>query len=148
MDLQIPNNSRTTQIVKSVCNTLSCPVGVSEYYAGDMDCPVFLPPPPVHICLEEYLASWKGREIWLEAAPDTAVITLTSDGAQIESAGPESLVVPTFTDQELHCHYWVALEENAAKFTLHRDKELLQSMLEEAKKFGVTQAVGLYQQLG
>ena len=148
LDLQRPDLPEATEIARSVTAALPCPVGVSEYYAAELSCPVFLQPPPVHLCLEEYLASWKGREIWLEAAPDTAVITLTSEGAQIEAAQQESLAPPYFTDPSLHCHYRISLKENSAEFTLQRDMEQLQQLLKEAEKFGVTQAIGLYQQLG
>ena len=148
LDLQRRDMPETAQIARRITAALPCPVGISQHYAAELDCPVFLPPPPPHLCLEEHLAPWSGREIWLEAALDASVITLTSEGALIESADPEPLATPNFTDRQLHCRYRITLEEKAAKFTLHRDWEQLQAMLEEAENFGVTQAVGLYQQLG
>ena len=146
LDFQRPDIPETAAIAQEIIHTLPCPVGVTEPYAVDSATPVFLSP-PLHLCLEEYLAPWKGREIWLEAAVDTANITLTTEGAQITpSADPAENL--NFTDWQLHCRYQLELQENAAVFTLHRDSEQLHTMLAEAEKFGVTQAVGLYQQLG
>ena len=148
LDLQRRDVPETSKIARRITEALHCPVGVSPHYATELDCPVFLPPPPLHLCLQEYLSAWGDREIWLEADLDSSVITLTSEGAQLDSDEPESISVARFTDQQLHCRYGISLEDHAAKFTLYRDREQLQAMLEEAENLGVTQAVGLYQQLG
>ena len=68
MDLQIPNNPRTAEIVKCVTSALTCPVGVSEAYAGTLTCPVFVAP-PIYRTLEEYKTN---RPLWLEAFQETA----------------------------------------------------------------------------
>lgn len=148
LDLQRRNTAEAVTIVQQVTDALPCPVGVSECYGQDLECPVFLPPPPLHLCLEEYLEPWKNREIWLEAATDASVITLTAQGAHIEEAELCPLESPNFTDPQLYCRYQITLEENAARFTLQRDKEQLAEMLAHAEGLGVTQAIGLYQQLG
>lgn len=148
LDLQRRGEPEAVAIAQKVNDALPCPVGISECYAQDLECPVFLPPPPLHLCLEEYLEPWKDREIWLEAAMDASVITLTAEGAHIEEAELGTLESPNFTDLQLCCRYQITLEENTARFTLQRDREQLEGMFAQAESLGVTQAIGLYQQLG
>lgn len=148
MDFQRPDNWETAAVAKAAVQALPCPVGVSESYAKGLSCPVFLPPPPLDQPLDTYLSSWQGREIWLEAALDGAVITLTPEGAQTVPmthwAGSET----GHAEEALHCHYITQVEENQIRFTLFRSPEDIKAMLQEAAAQGVTQAVGLYQELG
>lgn len=148
LDFQRPDILETATVAKTLTETLRCPVGITEPYARNLDCPVFLPPPPLHAPLEEYLKTWQGREIWLEVAPDAETITVTADGALIEAAGTAQLETPVFEEQRLHCRYHTSVAEDRAVFSLVRDKAHIPGLLEDAKTLGVTQAVGLYQQLG
>ena len=147
LDLQRPNVQATADLVNALTDALPCPVGVTEYYARELNCPVFLPPPPLHMPLDVHLAPWKGREIWLEIATEAEMITVTADGAQTESAESAPLEAPVFEDQRLHCCYHTTVKEDRAVFSLLRDKDHLPGLLEAAEALGVTQAVGLYQQL-
>lgn len=144
LDLQRPGAS---EITKVLTRELPCPVGVTAAYAQELSCPVFLEPPPLHIPLREHLESWKGREIWLEAALEAEKITVDTQGSRVEPADISILDEPAFEEPELHCRYNIRLAENTAVFQLLRAREDLATLLEDAQKCGVTQAVGLYQQL-
>ena len=56
LDLQRPGESLTESIVDAVLSALPCPVAVSECYGRDLTCPVFLPPVPLLMSPEDYLA--------------------------------------------------------------------------------------------
>ncbi len=148
LDFQRPDQSQTAQIARTLCESLPCPVGVSEPYAKDLDCPIFLPPPPVQMPLKDYLKPWNGRQIWLETALVTETVTVTEDGSKFEAAQLTTLPEPHFTDENLHCNYHIECKPDAAVFTLMRNEAQLSALLEEAESLGVSLAVGLYQQLG
>lgn len=147
LDFQRPGEEETAALVKDIAAALPCPVGVSEPYARDLACPVFLPPVPPDTAVVDCLAPWTGREVWLEAALEGMVITLTPEGSY---ASPLPYAPPAesdHADRKLHCHYRIETDENA-RFTLFRTPEDLHALLDEASAFGVTRAVGLYQELG
>lgn len=148
LDFQRPDSSDAAKVARVLTQGLPCPVGISELYADVLDCPVFLPPPALHIPLDAHLSSWKGRRVWLEAATDAQTVTVTAQGSRFEPADVGNLDEPVFEDKALHCRYHTELTENAARFHMLRNKDELTALLAEAEKLGVTQAVGLYQQLG
>lgn len=126
---------------------LPCPLAVSEIYAKDVDCPVFLPPVPILTPVSEYLSPWKGREIWLEAALDGTKFTVTKDGSSQVPLHPADRPACPLEDGALHCHYSIEATRTKAEFTLRRTTADLNMLLAEAEKMGVTQTVGLYQEL-
>ena len=147
LDFQREGQQETAAIVQHLIDSLPCPVGVSECYAENFTCPVFLPPPPLHLPLQEYLAPWSGREIWLEAATDTRVFIVDSQGSrQVPGIYTES-DKPEFTETRLHCRYRISLFDDHAEFTLHRNIDDLAQLLQEVEDLGVSLAVGLYQEL-
>lgn len=145
LDFCLPGNREEGALAESLSKALPCPVGTPPEYPAQ-GAAVFLPPPPLHIPLEQYLAPWRGKEVWLDTAPETARITLTEKGASVERFLQGEVEPGDWADDQLHCRYRVALEENKAVFTLIRDGGTLQGLLEEAGKLGVTAAFGLYQQ--
>ncbi|MDD6200287.1 MAG: hypothetical protein PUB93_03345 [Firmicutes bacterium] len=145
LDFQRPGNPETAAVTRRL-TAITCPAAVSERYAAD-GCPVFLPPVPPFRLPAEYLAPWKGREIWLEAALDGAVITVTGDGSRFAPLPPGDKPEAGFPDEALHCHYRVEAGD-AARFTLWRTREDVDALLREAESLGVALAVGLYQELG
>lgn len=148
LDFQRPDIPETAAVARTLTEALPCPVGITEAYARTLECPVFLSPPPLHTALEEHLKPWQGRQIWLEIAPDAETITITAEGSQIVPTVSAPLEAPVFEDQRLHCRYHTAVKEDRAVFFLQRDKAHMPELLKAAEELGVTQAIGLYQQLG
>lgn len=147
LDFQRPGYSETAVLVKHLAATLTCPLAVTEAYAADCSCGVFLPPVPPSTALEDHLAPWTGRETWLELALDGEVITLTEHDSQVVPLPYPHPDGSFFSEASLHCHYQIVLEEDAAKFTLWRTWEDLHLLLADSESYGVTAAVGLYQEL-
>lgn len=148
LDFQRPTCEETVAIADHLISTLPCPVMVSECYAKDLDCPVFLPPVPPSVALAAHLAPWKGREIWLEIGLDGEILTLTEHGCEVAPLPCPDQDAEGFSEETLHCHYSIEAKENAASFTLWRTKDDLDALIEEAETFGVSGFVGLYQELG
>jgi hypothetical protein len=98
--------------------------------------------------LKDWLAPWAGREIWLEAALDCTVLTITADGCTVETLPWEAPGEACLFDENLLCSYTSAVTEAAITFRLYRDEASLRQLLQTAEGLGVRRAVGLYQQLG
>lgn len=144
LDFQRPGEAATRELCQVLEAALPCPVGTSELYAKELKGPVFLPPVPPDLPLKEYLSPWQHREIWLEAALDSLLLTLTPEGCTVSAGGDRS---GEFSDETLHCHYGIVCKENEVRFLLHRTREDLEQLLEEAQALGVTRAIGLWQEL-
>ncbi len=144
LDFQRTGNEETAALVTYLVQAPPCPVAVSEPYARELGCPVFLSPPPLHAPLEEHLAPWQGRDIWLEMALEGETIALTEEGA-IFSCG--KALECGRQEEALHCHYRIEEKENAMHFSLWRTREDLEALLKEAEALGVTHGVGLFQEL-
>ena len=148
LDFQRGGSAETAALAKHLSGDLPCPVAVSDVYAGELTCPVFLPPVPPARPLPEHIAPWKGREIWLEVGLDGETITLTEEGAVVTPlphfASPEG----GHPDGKLHIHYEIAMSGEQAVFTLWRTKEDLEALLSEAESAGIQTALGLHQELG
>lgn len=148
LDLQRENNPETQAVVHTLLEDPPCPFGVSPFYAKDHFCPVFLPPCPTDILLEEYLSPWTGREVWLEAALDGQVITLKESGVEVIPQPWGCAGDGKMADADLCTHYRITQKEDSLIFSLWRTPEDLTSLLEKAHNLGVTKAVGLWQELG
>lgn len=144
LDFQRPDSEETRTLSKILVDALPCPVCVSELYARELSCPVFLPPAKLTCSLKDHLAAWTGREIWLEAALDSLSLRITERGCTIDPCIAQEM---PHRDPSLHCHYRLDLAEDSARFSLERTKEDLDSLLDEATAYGVTHAVGLWQEL-
>lgn len=147
LDFQRRGCEETHAIAKQLVAALPCPVAVSACYAAELDCPVFLPPVPPSVPLEAHLAPWEGRQIWLEPGLDGEVLTLTKGGC-------EEMTIPNpdenekgFEDLSLHCHYSVETTEKSARFTFWRTKDDLERLLNNAKLQGVSEFIGLFQEM-
>lgn len=146
LDLQRPDCGETEQIAQAVTRQLVCPVGVTPAYAAALSCAVFLTP-QLRKPLHEQLSQWHGRDIWLEAATDCELVTVTETGSIISSGQIPDTVQTIHTDEPLCCRYCLELEDTCARFTVWRDPEQLKHLLAEADSLQVQCAVGLYQQL-
>ncbi len=145
LDFQRPDCTETAALVQVLTTQLPCPLAVSQPYAGE-GIAVFLPPIPPDVPIEEALAPWKNREIWLDVAPGYTGITITPQGARdIPFACSETGI--WHTEPDLCCHYRIQTGSDHAQFFLFRTQEDIQNLLEKAKAYGVTNAVGLYQEL-
>ena len=147
LDFQRTGCDETFDIAKALFTALPYPTALSSGYGRDLDCPVFLPPVPPSVPLEEYLFPWKSREIWLELGLDGEVLTLTEQGCTTTSLPFPEPNQEGFSDPALHCHYTIEAKENSASFTLWRNQEDIQQLLKEVETLGVTTAVGLFQEL-
>lgn len=145
LDLQRPGEADTAAIVEAVLAALPCPVGVSECYGKTLSCPVFLPPVPLLMTPEAYLAPWKGREIWLEIAPSAGNYKITEQGCQQFpiSYGDKRII---HKEEKLHCQYSIEACEDAVVFSIERSWDDLQSLRIGAEALGVTCLIGLFQE--
>lgn len=147
LDLQRPGDQDVAALCRQLTQSLPCPVIVSEDYGKDLCCPVFVSPPPLLTPLEDHLAPWEGRELWLEAALDRQVVMVTETGSSRFPCVDTDLTEPWFLEESLFCRYRWILEGRTARFTILRTKDDLSAMLNAAEVFGVKGAVGLYQEL-
>lgn len=147
LDFERQGSKEAARMAGAIAEGLPCPVGVSAQYARELECAVFLPPVPQDTPLPEHLAPWAGREIWLEAALDSMVITLTPEGASLTRQTFPEDPSPVHYDARLHCHYQIQVGDSV-RFAFRRRPEDLDTLLAEAEALGVRRAVGLYQELG
>lgn len=141
LDFQRPAEARTAAIARTITQGLPCPVGVSEVYAGSLDCAVFLSPLPLHKPLDDHIAPWQGRPIWLELMPSQAQYVITQDGCHCLPSS-DAAQLPFFDD--LTCsRYGMEVSDNAIRFTLRRGQAEL-NMLRQTDK--IQCFVGLYQE--
>lgn len=148
LDFIHPPDSESEAMVHAIVEAHTCPVAVSAQYADGLHCPVFLPPCPLHIPLEEYVYPWKGREIWLEAALCQESVRITQKGTDCVPQFPPEGLDGGFFDETLCCNYVIHIEENKVEFTLFDTTESLKQKMELAKSLGASRAVGLWQELG
>ena len=148
LDFQRPPVPESEQMVQAIVSQLPCSAAFPPAYAQNWDGPVFLPPCPLHVPLEEYLEPWKGREIWLEAALCQETINIIKDGPVFTPQFPPEGLDGGFFDDGLCCQYTTHTSPEEISFTLFDTRESLLRKLEKAHSLGVTRAVGLYQELG
>ena len=148
LDFQRPESPETAAMVQIISRNLSCPVAVSEVYADHSDGPVFLSPAAPHQPLEAHLAPWQGRELWLEAALCQEDILVTESGTVYRPVFPPERLSGGFYSEKLHCRYHTQIGDDSIRFTLFDTPESLERKLQPAVSMGVTQTVGLWQELG
>ena len=147
LDFQRPGEPQTAAIAEALVKELPCPVGISEPYASALSCPIFLPPVPPNMLLADYIVPWQDREIWLEAALDAAMITVTADGSTITPLPTADPAEKCHLDSDLHSHYHIEPGSEQIRFVLYRTREDLTALLTAAEGTNITQAIGLYQEL-
>ena len=145
-DFQRPEQPDAASFLKAITAVLPCPCAISEPYAADASCPVFVSPPPLHASLEDHLKRWQEREIWLELAAYETKIILTEAGSEVLTLPSGVHEGTCHEDRELHCHYSITLSDKDAHFQLWRTATDLDLLLEEAEQYHVTNAIGLYQE--
>jgi len=146
LDFQRSGSKETTAMAEYLTKGLSCPVAVSHIYAKELSCAVLLPPLLPDVPLNEYIQPWSGREIWLELAPSSTGCRVTQNGAQ--SFTLTNCPDASFHDKELCCHYSIDIQSDHVDFILHRTREDLTALMDQAEKLGITRFVGLWQEFG
>lgn len=145
LDFQNPPSRESQALVACLVEQLRFPMGISPDYSVE-PAAVFAPPVPTDTPVADYLARWKGRDVWLEAALEGQTITLTASGAQC-SANPFPPDAPAFADEALHCHYSMEEKQDTVVFRTWRTRDDLSALLKEAERLDVKLSVGLYQEL-
>ena len=146
LDFQRPADPESLAMVHAIVEALPCPVAVTEEFAKDLTCPVFLAPCPLHMPLQAYLQPWLGRELWMEAALCQEIITVTRNGTTFTPDYPVDLT-GGFFEPHLLCRYRIAVSPEKITFTLFDTSESLKKKLEQAHTLGISRFVGLYQEL-
>lgn len=146
LDFLRPAESPAIHLAAAIAK-LPCPTPMPPEYAKSMDCPLFVPPIPPHVPLDEHLKPWRDRKIWLELALDATKITVTVQGSHIQRVSHSSREPAGHCDSMLHCHYEISKEPDRLQFLCYRTEEDLTGLL-EVLPANVTHAVGLYQELG
>ena len=145
LDLERPGNNLTRQIARLLCESLPCRIAVTAMYADGLDCGVFLQVKPYEI-LSECCEPWKGRDIWLDGAVESLCIQVTKDGAAVAETTTQDRPLP-FYHSSLCAHYQTEVFPDQARFYIGRQKEDVSALLEQAKAYGVSRMVGLWQEL-
>ena len=146
LDFQRPPTEKSLVLAKSILRSAPCAVGITECYANDTDCSVFLPSPPLWTPLQETIAPWKGRDIWLEIFPEDGCITITKKGGNYSPSAP--LENYPFCDNALCLSYSTEQYAQQVKVHLHRGITEMKAFLHLADSLGISAAIGLYQQFG
>ena len=147
LDFEHPNEPRIPPLISKIKESIPCPLVVSQHYAKEQNVGVFLSPCPPAIPLKTYLAPWKGREIWLDAAVQTQIITVTKDGSTFSQPSRQDRGPFPHQDSRLCCRYRIETDNDTARFILHRGKAELNDLGKEAQSLGLKAMVGLYQEL-
>lgn len=147
LDFQRPDHPETEALVRYLSEGLPCPVVVSDVYAASTDSPVFLPPVPPSVALQDHLQPWQGRDIWLEISYWGEILELREEGCSVIPLPPGNLPTEGFCDKNLFCHYQIKEKKSSVQFTLWRTTEDQAALLKEAEALGITHAAGLYQEL-
>ena len=148
LDFERSVQAENRAMICAILNALPCPVAVTEAFAGEFSCPVFLSPSALHMPLEQHLSPWQHREIWLEAALCQENITVTKTGTSFCPIFPTQQLDGGHYDQKLLCRYHTVISDDRITFTLFDTRDTLHQKLELAHSLGVARAVGLYQELG
>lgn len=146
LDFQRLPNEECTVLAAHLLEALPCPTVMPEVLGKEFNCPVFLPPCPLHRPLQQHIQPWKDREIWLETALERTKLTLNKSGITSEPMIhiPEQSSV--FEDTNLHCHYSIHEETQEVHFHLWRTIEDHSAFLQQAQDLGIKNTIGLYQE--
>ena len=145
LDFQRPAIAPQRALAAFLRDRLPCPLAAPPEYAPE-NCAVFLPPVPIPQTVEDFLAPWQGREIWLDAGPGETTLRLTKQGCAV-LPGPGGSTPGTFYDDALCCRYSIQAEPDGFSFRLRRDGQCVQALLSRAEGLSVTLAIGLWQEL-
>lgn len=144
LDLQRPS-PRYPALIDAITHTLLCPVAVTEPYAKEADCGVFLSP-PLNMPLAEAVKPWQDREIWLDVPFGIQTFTVTKDECRICPIAPPEDGQYLHREDALHCRYQIQTAADHIRFTLYRSPNDLNPILQQASSLGIKKAISLYQE--
>lgn len=147
LDLQKRGNALTQAVVHAVCDALPCQVAVAPTYDAPRGRAIFIPAPPLRRAPDSYFAAWEGRELWLEATAEEETLCLTADGCRRDISADEAFDTTEHAASALLCHYRFQTRQDRATFRFYRTAQDLAALLQACEQFGVTRAVGLWQEL-
>ena len=147
LDFQHSGVEESFRLAEHLVSSLPYPVAVSDGYAKQLDCPVFLSPCPHHVPLSQHILPWQGRELWLDLARNAETIQLTRERTQITPLPFGEIPENSHADKLLHCHYSIETGVDSAHFTLWRTGEDIAALSEEAQSLNIKVLVGLFSEL-
>lgn len=143
LEFQRPGNELTKAVAEAVCTALPCPLAVSDAYARDLGCAVFLPPPPLREDVAAYFSPWGGREVWLEVYEQWETLAIQKQCVELVTQPPVTAVDLPHYDAPCNCRYGMEVTEDRAIFTLHRGMEQWQN-----STCPITNLIALWQDYG
>ena len=147
LDFQREKNRKTEAIVKELTNKLNGKVGVTEAYAENTTCAVFLTCPLPYQPLSKKISRWDGRDLWLELAVETSIVHISTSGSKITHVNKSILNAKDSYDNVLKSRYLTEINEKQAMITIERNPETLYLLEQEAASYDIELTIGLYQQL-
>ena len=142
LDFERPATASSQAMADSLAKALPCPVGMPPDYGASLDTPLFLPPCPLHVPMENYLTPWQDREIWMEARMLQQTITVTSTGTVYGIPFPADNLAGGYFDDVLCCQCITEITDNQVVFTLYDTPETLHKKWNHPR---MTHAIGLFQ---
>ena len=147
LDFQGEKDTQLLHMAKAILQGVPCPVAVTEQYAKELGCPVFLSSSPVDTALHRHLSRWLEQGVFLEIAPGGMQIEVTQAGCKKVPISFGNTQFLSLFHEELCCHYHVEVFNDKAVFTLGRTNEDLAQLADKALALGALGVVGLYQEL-
>ena len=148
LDFQQPLNPESEAMAAYLSEHITLPLYVSEPYGKHLSCGIFLPPPPLHVPMGDYLKPWIGRSIWMETGFFQETIAVTREGATFTPHFPPDRLNGGHYDQELCCRYQIIPSDDEIRFLLYDTPDSLPHKWKLAQECGVSRILGLYQELG
>ena len=146
LDFQKSGNPETEDMAAALAELLPDRICVSDIYAQALHCPVFLPPLPPDMPLETHISPWQNREIWLDISWTPIQLRITREGCFQEEGHFFSPSELPHRNPDLNCSYTTAILDDSILFTLCRTAEDISALLHKAERYGVTRALGLFQE--
>ena len=144
LDLQQPSNG-ILDMIHYLHKALSCPVAVTETYAKDTECAVFVSA-PLNLPLEDTIKPWQGRQIWLDIPFGMQTFTITKSGCDISPIQPWDDQPFPHREDSLSCSYRMQKASDHICFTLCRKPETITNILSQADALNIPCAISLYQE--
>lgn len=148
LDFQQVPNPESEAMTAYLAEHIAHPLYISGTYGKHLTCGIFLPPPPLHEPMSDYLDQWGGRQIWMETGLFQETVTITREGTTYTPQFPPDGLDGGHFDQTLCCRYQAVLSDDEIRFLLYDTADTLPHKWRLAQECGVSRILGLYQELG